>query len=71
MSPYIALFNCHINNALETTIEKYKEFFGENRFEKKIKPFIDNGIMSIFGVKPNRDLMFFVFYNADVVNGVR
>ena len=71
MDAYFALFNCHVNNALEKTTEKYKEIWGAKRFEKKIQPFIDNGIMSIFNTKPNRDLKFFVFYNADVVNAVR
>ena len=71
MDPYFSVFNCHVNNALEISIAKYKEIFGESRFEKKIRPFLDKGIMSIFKTPPQRDTKFFVLYITDVVNGKR
>lgn len=71
MDAYTALFNCHKNGGLEKTISKFKEIWGENRFEAKIKPFIDNGIMSMFSKKPCNSTRFFVFYNQSIVNGER
>lgn len=66
---YFALFNCHINDALNRTCDKFKEIYGAKRFESNIKPFIDKGIMSMFNQSPNKYLKFFIFYNKRIVNG--
>jgi hypothetical protein len=71
MDYYFAMFNCHKNNALEKTCNKFKEIWGERKFETKIQPLIDKGVMSVFSEKPNRYNKFLVFYNHDIVNGNR
>lgn len=71
MDYYFAMFNCHKNNALEKTCNKFKEIWTDKKFESKIQPIIEAGVMSIFQEKPNKYTKFFVFYNRDIVNGER
>lgn len=71
MDTFVALFNCHINDAREKTISKFKEIWGKKRYETKIKPFIDKGIMSMFHEKPCKSTRFSKLYNQSIVNGER
>lgn len=68
MDVYFAVFNCHENDALNKAISMFKEIYGQQRLEKCIQPFIDQGIMSIFNQSPNRSTKFFCLYIHRVVN---
>jgi hypothetical protein len=71
MDYFVAMFNCHKNGGRRKSAKKFKEIWGEQKFKKKIQPFIRKGIMSIFDTKPNKYTKFFVLYNRDIVNGKR
>jgi len=60
MSPGFALFNCHVNRAKDRAIASFIRKFGYDTFRKKLEPFLDKGIMSIFDEKPNKHTKFFV-----------
>lgn len=55
-----AIFNCHKNNAEARAKVAFIHKFGEDVWDKKIQPIIDNGIMDIFNEKPNVHTLFFV-----------
>jgi len=48
-----ALFNCHINNAREKVQKIFIKRFGQEKWDKELKPIESQGIMSIFNSEPN------------------
>lgn len=68
LDPGTAVFNSHLNNAKERAIAEFKRLKSERRFDEKIKPYIDAGIMSIFQTEPGPDEKFFVFLITRFVN---
>lgn len=71
MDYYVATFNCHINNALEKAATQFKLVYSTEKFNKIIKPFITNGIMSIFDSPSTKYTKFFIYYLTDIVNDKR
>lgn len=53
MEPFIAVFNCHVNNAKARADAEIIAQFGQEVFDKKIAPYHKKGIMAIFNKKPN------------------
>jgi hypothetical protein len=68
MDPFFALFNCHINNAQEGAMKEFINTFGQDVWDKRIQPFMDKGIMSIFDKKPNKYTRWFVMKVQEIVN---
>jgi len=62
---FIAVFNSSQSN-FRLAKAKYIKKFGKANFEKYIKPYIDEGIMSIFTAKPNRYTKTYVMILAAV-----
>lgn len=54
MSQGFAVFNLHVNDAGDRASREFVAQFGQEKFDQKIKPFIDKGVMSIFDQKPTR-----------------
>lgn len=54
LDPRWALFNCHVNDAEKRAKIKFIISNGTKCWNKEIQPFVDQGIMSIFNVKPNK-----------------
>ena len=48
MSQTFAVFNCHINNAKDRADAEFIAQFGQESFDKCIRPFHRKGIMEIF-----------------------
>lgn len=68
MNPYVAVFNCHINNAKSKADKAFIKRFDKDVFNKEIKPFLDKGIMSIFKQAPNDYTKVYVEFIALYVN---
>ena len=68
MDLYASVFNCHVNDALEKAKKVFIETYGLRKYIKCIKPYIDNGVMSMFDEMPNKYTMFFALYIKRVVN---
>lgn len=52
MNHSFAVFNLHINRAGERADEEFVNQFGQERFDRHIRPYRDNGIMAIFEKTP-------------------
>lgn len=63
-----AVFNCHINNALDRSSMCFISKFGTGRFVETICPHIKQGIMSIFSYTPTEETKFFVEKIREIVN---
>jgi hypothetical protein len=68
MSPYFAVFNCHVNRAQGRATRAFKRKFGPEPFEKNIRPRLKEGIMSIFQNRPNRWTRWYVAKITEFVN---
>jgi len=68
MNAYEALFNCHINDALNKAIDLFIKKYGENVYNKQIAPFVKRGVMGIFEKNPNEYTIFFVDSVTNYVN---
>jgi len=47
-----AVFNLHVNDAGKKADAEFIAQFGQEAFDQHIKPYHDNGIMSLFNKKP-------------------
>lgn len=63
-----AVFNLHINNAGKRADAEYIAQFGQEDFDKHIKPFHDQGIMSILKEQPTPRTMGWVMLVTAYVN---
>lgn len=54
MGPYFAVFNSHINDAINRADKEFKAQFGEDKFNEWIRPRHEDGIMTVFH-GPSRD----------------
>lgn len=52
VSHSFAVFNLHVNRAGERADEEFIKQFGQEHFDRHIKPYRDNGIMAIFEKSP-------------------
>lgn len=68
MDPGFAVFNSHINNALERADAEFIAQFGEKRFKRYIAPHHERGIMSIFENKAGKWTMLWVSLCTAFVN---
>jgi hypothetical protein len=68
MDSGFAVFNLHVNDAGERANAEFIKQFGQERFDKKIKPFYDRGIMSIFRQKPGKYALAWVTLVTAFVN---
>lgn len=68
MSTYVAVFNCHVNDAKAKADAQFKRAFGLAKFNRHIKPYDDEGIMSIFDVTPNQYRLAWVMMVTVLVN---
>jgi hypothetical protein len=53
MSANFAVFNLHVNDAGKRADREFIRQFGVEEFDEHIKPYYDDGIMSIFEEPPN------------------
>lgn len=60
LSPYLAVFNYHMNDAGEKAKQAFIRSFGQEGWDMHIQPFEDRGIMSLFNVTPTFHTMFYV-----------
>lgn len=68
MDVYFAVFNCHVNNAKTKAVRRFNKKFGKETFNKEIRPFIKNGIMSMFHTEPNKYTKYFAETIQEIVN---
>ena len=68
MSHGLAVFNGHVNDAFERANAEFIAQFGEEKFDKKIAPFHEAGIMTILEGKPSRSVMAYVTLVTAYVN---
>lgn len=68
MDPGFAMFNSHVNRAKDRAKRSFIKKFGRKVWDKRLQPFIDAGIMSIFNKKPNRWTEFYVNKVTSFVN---
>lgn len=68
MTPGFAVFNLHVNNAGVLADQEFIRMFGQKRFDRHIKPFHDQGIMSILQKKPNQWQLAWVSMVTALVN---
>jgi len=54
LDSFFSVFNLHMNNAGKRADEEIIARFGEDIFDRYIKPYYDRGIMSIFDHDPTR-----------------
>ena len=60
MDAHFSLFNCHVNGAKEKANRSFIQKFGQEKFDKEIQPFHEDGIMGIFDKKPTKYTRFYV-----------
>jgi len=70
---FIAVFNCHIGDALNKAKKEFKEKYSALVYKKEIEGFVENGIMAIFNQKPNVYTQYFAdtitkFVNEEKMN---
>lgn len=68
MTANFAVFNLHVNDAGALADQEFVRLFGQKKFDRHIKRFHDEGIMSIFHVKPNQYQLAWVAMVAVLVN---
>ena len=68
MDPYFALFNLHKNQAGERAKQEFIRKWGQDVWDKEMKPFEEKGIMSIFQQPPNQYTSFYVGRVHEMVN---
>ncbi len=68
MSPQFAVFNLHVNKAGKRANKEFIRQFGQEEFDKVIKPARDAGIMSIFGEEPTASRLAWVTLVTAYVN---
>lgn len=65
---YMAVFNCHLNNANERAAKEFVDKYGLSIWTREIQPIIDCGVMSIFQQGPNEWTQFYVDTVTRIVN---
>jgi len=68
MGPTCSVFNCHVNNAGRRADEEFVALFGQKRFDRHIRPYHVEGIMSLFQCKPNKWQLVWVALVSAFVN---
>lgn len=68
MDQGFSVFNSHVNDAGNRADAEFILQFGIDKFNKKIKPFHDKGIMSIFTVDRNKHTLSWVTLVTAFVN---
>ncbi len=66
-----SVFNMHINDAGKRADEEFCAQFGKQKFEEIIKPFYDDGVMSIFNEPPSTFTLAWVTLVTAYVNELR
>jgi hypothetical protein len=69
MDVRVSVFNCHSNKADERAKVAFIDLFDQKLWDKKIQPFIDKGVMSIFDEKLNTHTQFYAWTIWLFVNG--
>lgn len=69
MDVQFSVFNNHINKAAERAKVAFLDLFDQKLWDKRIQPFVDKGIMSLFNEKPNTHSQFYVWTIWLFVNG--
>jgi hypothetical protein len=68
MGPYTSVFNGHVNNASARADAEFIKQFGQQTFDKVIKPFHKAGIMGLFNVPMTPHRLAWVTLVAAFVN---
>lgn len=70
MDQYFAVFNLHVNKAGERADREFVAQWGQKRYDRHIQPYRSDGIMAIFGRKPNQWQLIWVSLVTAFVNEV-
>lgn len=56
---FLAVFNCHVNNADRKARRDFRAKFGPDAWQKHMTPFVRKGLMSIFDEPQNKHTKFY------------